>query len=136
MAGYNTKQRSLILECLKENKDRHITAEDIYSFLSAKGEGVGMATIYRTLDKLLKEGCLRRYELSQGQSACYQYIDGEEVCHEHFHLKCENCGKLIHLDCESLTKLSRHIEQEHSFIVNSSKTVLYGLCSDCADKDK
>lgn len=135
--SYKTKQRTLILKCLKDNKDRHITAEEIHEYLLRGGESVGMTTIYRNLDKLLKEGQLRRYELAQGQSACFQYVDGDIDCREHFHLKCEGCGRLIHLDCDDLAKLSQHIEKEHAFYLNSSKTVLYGLCADCkTQKDK
>lgn len=135
--SYKTRQRTLILNCLKDNKDRHITAEEIHEYLLRSGESVGMTTIYRNLDKLLKEGQLRRYELAQGQSACFQYVDGDGDCREHFHLKCEGCGRLIHLDCDDLSKLSEHIEKEHAFYLNSSKTVLYGLCADCkTQKDK
>ena len=134
MAEYKTKQRQQVVACLKQNKDKHMTVEMLIKYLSEDGAAVGRATIYRTLDKLCKEGVIRRYELSVDNSACYQYIDETTDCGEHFHLKCENCGELIHLDCDHIRSLSEHIEKEHSFRVNNSKTVLYGLCEKCADE--
>lgn len=140
MAEYITKQRIQIIECLKKNKNTHMTADDIVSMLERGGEHVGRTTVYRTLDKLCREGALRRYELSGENCACYQYIDEADECGEHFHLKCEGCGRLIHLGCHRLGELSGHIEEEHAFRVNNAKTVLYGLCASCCaaettDKD-
>ncbi|MBQ4095638.1 MAG: transcriptional repressor [Oscillospiraceae bacterium] len=132
MAQYKTKQRAQVVECLKENKDKHMTVEMLIKYLSNAGVSVGRATIYRTLDMLCKEGIIRRYELTVDNSACYQYIDEHADCSEHFHLKCEKCGELIHLDCDHITELSKHIEKDHAFKVNNSKTVLYGLCAKCA----
>lgn len=132
MAQYKTKQRAQVVECLKENKDKHMTVEMLIKYLSNAGVSVGRATIYRTLDMLCKEGIIRRYELTVDNSACYQYIDEHADCSEHFHLKCEMCGELIHLDCDHITELSKHIEKDHAFKVNNSKTVLYGLCAKCA----
>lgn len=132
MTGYNTRQRQMIISCLKENSDRHMTADMLIKRLLQNGVSVGRATVYRTLDKLCREGAVRRYELSVENSACYQYIDGNADCGEHFHLKCECCGELIHLDCGHISKLSEHIEKEHAFKVDNAKTVLYGLCENCA----
>lgn len=132
MAEYKTKQRTQVIECLKENKDKHMTVEMLIKYLSQSGVSVGRATIYRTLDKLCRDGIIRRYELTVDNSACYQYIDEHSDCGEHFHLKCESCGELIHLDCDHISELSRHIEKDHAFRVNNAKTVLYGLCAKCA----
>lgn len=131
MAEYITKQRTQIIECLKKHKDKHITADELASLLSQEGEHVGRTTVYRTLDKLCRDGLLRRYELAGENCACYQYIDSADNCSEHFHLKCESCGELIHLGCHRLGELSGHIEEEHAFKVNNAKTVLYGTCAKC-----
>lgn len=131
MAEYITKQRIQIIECLKKHKNEHLTVDGLVAHLAQEGEHVGRTTVYRTLDKLCREGMLRRYELSGESCACYQYIDNDEGCTEHFHLKCESCGELIHLGCHRLGELSGHIEAEHAFKVNNAKTVLYGTCAKC-----
>ena len=133
-SGYNTKQKENLLEYLIKNKEKHTNVQEISAFLSAEGIPVGVATIYRQLDRLVEQGLVRKYAFDGKTSACYQYIENEEQCRSHFHLKCLGCGKLIHLDCEHLAGLSRHIEEEHDFTLDYSQTVFYGRCSDCKGK--
>ena len=128
---YKTKQRELILNCLLKNKDKHVTADEIMEYLSKAEAPVGKTTIYRYLDKLVSQGQVRKYFIPEGGSACYQYVDDDQRCHHHFHLKCIDCGKLIHTDCEHLAGLDQHILSHHDFVVDHSKTVLYGQCKSC-----
>ncbi len=132
--GYKTKQGERILETLIRNEDRHLTAEEICVLLKEEGAAVGTATVYRNLEKLVAEGTIRRYRLDEGESACYQYI-GDGSCHEHFHLKCLGCGEVIHLECDYLDELNSHLLDHHSFHLDRTKIVLYGLCSVCRNKE-
>ena len=115
---YNTKQKEILLKFLRENSSEHITVQKIYNFMNNAGTPMGTATIYRQLDKLVEQGLVRKY-LLDGRSG------------EHYHLKCTSCGKLIHLDCNFLNDISKHILEHHGFIVDNSKTVFYGQCSEC-----
>lgn len=128
---YKTKQRSKVLDCLIQNKNKHMTAEDIVAYLKEHGAAVGKATVYRTLEKLLSEGNVRKYICEEGKSACFQYVE-DNSCNSHFHLKCVKCGKLIHLECDYLSDLEKHIFEHHKFTVDNTKTVLYGICGDCS----
>ena len=124
---YHTKNKIKILNCLKTNSDKHLTIEQICDLL--KGQ-VPLASIYRNMDDLVNEGIVRKYIIDRNNSACYQYIgDGSE--HNHFHLLCSKCGKLIHLECDEVEHLISHINDEHGFKVDISKVTLYGVCSDC-----
>ena len=134
-SGYNTKQKEKLLEYLISNKEKHTNVQEITAFLSAEGSPVGVATIYRQLDKLVEQGLVRKYAFDGKTSACYQYIEDNEQCRSHFHLKCLSCGRLIHLDCEHLAELAHHIEEEHGFEIDYSQTVFYGRCGDCKDDD-
>lgn len=132
--AYNTKQKEKILEFIKLNKDRHLTASEIIVYLNGEGSQVGAATVYRYLDKLVNSGVIRKYTLDEKSCACYQYIDNEMECSEHFHLKCTVCGRLIHTDCSYMQTLEKHISEHHDFTVDNSRTVLYGRCGDCEKK--
>ena len=127
---YSTKQRTVILDFLRQ-ASTHTTAKDILSYLKNQNIQVSSATVYRTLEKLEKEGIVRKMSLGDGLSACYQYTEGAS-CQGHFHLKCIECGELIHLSCEFLDKMEKHIYDEHSFTISSGKTVIYGRCAKCA----
>ena len=128
---YSTKQRAIILDFLKENT-AHVTAGDILSHLKEQGIKIGVATVYRTLDKFVSEGVLRKMIIDERSGACYQYIQCDSTC-KHFHLKCIKCGGLIHLSCDFLNEMERHILNDHGFTVASGKTVIYGYCSDCKE---
>ena len=132
---YKTKQRYLIEECIRKNSERHLTVEQIEKLLTDDNIKVGRTTIYRSLELMINDGKIRKYILSGKESACYQYINENNECCEHFHLKCEKCGKLIHIECEHINELSSHISKEHGFEINKLKTVLYGICEDCKRND-
>jgi Fur family ferric uptake transcriptional regulator len=133
--SYKTRQRELIWEYLRANSDRHVGAQDIVEHLRRQGTAVGKSTVYRALDRLVEQGVLRRFYLEEGMSACYQLILENGRCHEHFHLKCLSCGRLIHMECSLLQEIQGHILEEHRFRIDQSKTVFYGLCEDCEKKD-
>ena len=134
--SYRTKQKDQIMDCLIKNKDRHITADEILSALSEGKPHVGKTTIYRYLDKLVSQGTVRRYFIEGGKSACYQYVDQNDACGCHYHLKCTECGQLFHLECDYLGEMDSHIKDHHDFQVDHSKTVLYGQCGVCSRKSE
>ena len=128
---YNTKQRALILEFMKESGAHH-TVSDIVEELKLRGVTVGTATVYRALDRLVSTGEIKKFVIDEKSGACYQYARDAE-CNRHFHLKCVNCGKLIHLSCEVLAEMEGHILRDHGFTVSVGKTVIYGLCASCSE---
>lgn len=130
---YKTKQRDLILEELKKHGDRHFTVEDVITLLRDSGSDVGKSTVYRYLEKLAGEGIVKKYTVDGERSICYQYLHSHKSCSNHYHLKCEKCGKLIHMECETVDRLSRHIFEHHNFHLNAAKCVFYGLCENCTE---
>lgn len=130
---YQTKQRDLILNFLKENKGRHMTAEQISLHFKNLNASVGQTTIYRHLDKFIEEGLVYRYETGQGIGACYLYEKEDDESPSHYHLICDGCGQLLHVECDFLDELSMHIQDKHRFKINRCKTVLHGCCDHCAE---
>jgi Fur family ferric uptake transcriptional regulator len=134
-AQYHTRQGRIILDYMRSLGGSHVTASQLARHVAAAGEAaIGQTTVYRHLEKLLAEGKIRKYLLSDGESACYQYVEDGPECREHFHLKCEVCGELIHADCELLDAIDQHLLAEHDFQINALKTVLYGTCKKCLGK--
>jgi len=125
--SYNTKQKELIINIIK-NEKKGFTIKKIYNRLKDK---CGLTTIYRLVDKLVIEGLLIK-EISKDNITYYQYL---EECNEenHFYLKCNNCGKLIHIDCDCIKDLTNHITKEHNFLLDKEKIILNGLCNKCKE---
>ncbi len=126
--GYKTRQKQSVLRFIKSNSNRQLTAAEIASGVEA--ESIGKSTVYRQIANLCEEGKIRRFRGENGKKVLYQYT-GEHQCHDHFHLKCQACGRLIHLDCKHIDNLRHHIKNDHDFSIDMISTVIYGTCSDC-----
>ena len=129
--GYKTKQRDTILELLKNNTDAHLSAEEITDMLKKSGTSVGTTTVYRYLEKLYLEGAVQKYVTDRAR---YTYTEKE--CRGHFHLKCTECGSLSCADCDFMSGLCGHISEHHGFTIVPSKTIFYGVCEKCAEKNR
>jgi Fur family ferric uptake transcriptional regulator len=128
--NYNTRQGKFILDYLASLGDSHVTVNGIVRHFEDEGIAVSQTTVYRHLEKMAEKGLIRKYVLD-GAGVCYQYIEKNGNCREHFHLVCENCGELFHLDCDLLNRLRGHLLKEHRFELNGLKTILYGRCEKC-----
>lgn len=132
MVTYNTRQKKLVLELIESNSDTQFTCEAITELLSRKGTPVGKTTVYRQLEKLSKDGIIKKIYADSSKSYIYQHIDGSLRCDEHMHLRCRECGKYIHLGCEFMNKVNEHVSLHHDFIIDNSCTELVGVCGNCS----
>ena len=132
---YATKSRKYLIEYFKLHSEKMISASQINDYLKENNKPVNLATIYRNLDKLTEDGILLKYKNANEDRTSYQYVGESEKCHNHLHMQCENCGKIIHLDCDFMQNIQKHLLEEHSFSLECSNSVLRGFCKQCK-KDK
>lgn len=130
---YKTKQRDLLVDYLKTSKGSHITVNDACDFFAQRGMQIGKTTVYRHLERMVDEGVVNKYIIDSNSPACFEYINQESECGESvcFHCKCEKCGKLIHMHCQEMDRMAAHIMNDHQFIIDPKRTVLWGLCAEC-----
>ncbi len=128
--SYNTKQKSIIEEYFTRNSQRYISVDEIYKNLTETGTKIGKVTIYRYIDKLMSEGKLHKSYSENNEKSLYR-LGSTSECKNHFHLKCLGCDRIIHLNCSAVSHIAQHLEADHSFSIEPSKTVLYGYCEDC-----
>lgn len=129
----HTKQKDSIISFFKENKNKHLTAESVLFELKKQNFEVSQATVYRNLAELVKEGTLRKYISENTKGACYQYVDNVEACLEHYHLICDDCGKIIHFEGNVFNLLKDKVLNQNNFEINLQKVVLYGKCEKCKE---
>jgi len=122
---YRTRQRDEIMSFFMDHEEACFTAREVCAHVKA-----GEATVFRTISALVEEGVLKRFAGSRGEGAYYQL----DTCTtaDHIHLKCLSCGQLIHMDCSFRTDFINHFKGHHGFVVDCAKTVIYGLCENCA----
>ena len=124
---YNTDKKNEIIAFFERNGEDTFTIEELCSLILKDGQG--KSTVYRIISGLVDEGTLRRIADVKTRRVSYQYIHKKE-CHEHLHLKCKDCGRLIHLD-ESISKtLGTKIFDSKGFVLDEG-TLLYGRCEGC-----
>ncbi len=122
-----TKQREVVLKTLFSN-DQHFSPEELYVHIKNEypSLGVGIATIYRTLN-LLEESSMVT-SLSFGSSG-KKYELGNKPHHDH--MICDSCGKIIEFEDEEIEKKQLIIADRHSFKLTGHSMQLYGICKDC-----
>lgn len=132
--SYNTKQKSLILDCFIKNEGVHLTIDDVFSYLRENSTPVSISTVYRNVQRLADEGLISKYSVDGESGACYIY-NGESDKNR-FHLKCTVCSKIMYASCDFTESLKAHVASHHGFRIDMSETVFYGVCGDCLRSGK
>ena len=132
--SYVTKQYQAVLQCLEARDSAAFTAAELAEDLRLAGHPVGLATVYRQLDKLETAGVVHKVPTEEG--ALYQRCPHPAADHGCFLLRCEACGRILHLDCPQLEELYRHLEASHHFRIDPSRTILTGRCQHCLEQEE
>lgn len=124
-----TPQRRCIVETLMNAKGKHMSSEEIYDEVKQSCPEIGLATVYRTLQMLDKIGFTTKLNLDDG---CVRYeLSIDRNAHNHHHLVCKQCGKIIEVEEDLLDILEDKIENSYNFKIDDHDVKFYGICSDC-----
>lgn len=115
-----TLPRLKILEILESNRQRHLSAEDIYKELLDTGEDIGLATVYRVLTQFEAAGLVKRHNFEGGHSV-FEMDEGEH----HDHMVCVDTGDVIEFMNEDIERLQREIARKHGYDLIDHSLVLY-----------
>lgn len=123
-----TLPRVKILRILDTSERHHLSAEDVYKELLARGEEIGLATVYRVLTQFEGAGLVRRQHFEGGQSVFELNRGGH-----HDHLVCIKCGKVVEFVDDLIEQRQQRIASEQGFTLAEHSLVIYGVCEDCGD---
>lgn len=130
-----TLPRQVIMEVLDECSEI-ITAEDVFMKVHQEYPGVGIATVYRTLNMLTEMGLVTRYDFGDGKARFELAENTEESGHSHV-LICKSCYKAVkYSDFSEEEKNLFHnieskLEKKHGFKISNHVVQYYGLCENC-----
>ncbi len=124
MEPRRTRSQDRILNLLQDRQDP-ISAQDLYIELRAKQQSIGLATIYRSLDTLKKEGLVQVRTQPTGESL-YMTLQADR-----HHLTCLNCGKSIPIDECPVHDLEKQLVKTHQFKIHYHTLEFFGLCDQC-----
>lgn len=125
-----TEPRKILLEFLNRDENKHLSCDEIYDRLSDAHPNIGIATVYRNIQLFEELGIVTKLTLDDGIGR-YEYAELLKDAHQHHHLVCLNCNKLIEVKEDLLGALEEQIEKEHGFKIVDHDLKFFGYCSDC-----
>jgi Fur family ferric uptake transcriptional regulator len=120
-----TKQRSAI-SALLDDIEEFRSAQELHDELRKRGEGIGLTTVYRTLQTLADAGTVDVLRTDTGESVYRRCSSGH-----HHHLVCRSCGYTVEVEGPTVEQWSQSIADDHGFSDVSHTIEIFGICKDC-----
>ena len=123
-----TRQRAAI-SALLENLEAFRSAQELHDELRRRGEGIGLTTVYRTLQQLAANGLVGTLRTDTGESVYRRCSE-----HHHHHLVCRACGSTVEIQGGDVEAWAAEVAREHGFSDVSHTIEIFGICGDCVAK--
>ena len=120
-----TPQRYAVLNVLACSSE-HPSAESIHAELIKHYPTMSLATVYKTLNLLKREGEILELEFSDLGNR----YDGKNPS-PHPHVICTECGKIIDPSQLNLDEITKKMKEETGFKILTHRLDFYGFCPDC-----
>jgi Fe2+ or Zn2+ uptake regulation protein len=128
--GYRlTGSRRTVVEIVASSR-RALTPLEVYEDARRRHPGLGLVTVYRTLEKLEELHLIQRVHQPAGCQAFIAAFHG----HEHLIL-CSRCGKVVFFEGDDLEALINRICAQTGFEVQEHWLQLFGLCASCRETE-
>ncbi len=118
-----TQQRMAVANAVFSSS-RHQSVEDLETVLRAKDFRMGKATIYRTLDLLVRSDMVEEHDFGEGLKRYEHRLSKDPV---HHHLVCTESGEVIEFRSEELRRIVEETAARHGFRPTHHKLVIFGL---------
>lgn len=125
----NTRQRTAVVELLDE-LDSFLSAKDIHRRLADHGAGVGLTTVYRTLQSLAEADAVDVLHMDSGETL-YRACHSD---HHHHHLVCTRCGRTEEIDGGPVEAWARDVATQYGFELTGHDAEVFGVCAGCAQQ--
>jgi Fur family ferric uptake transcriptional regulator len=124
-----TRQREAIARVVFST-DGHLSVEEIETTLREGGNRIGKATIYRTLDLLVRTRLVVEHDFGEGFKRYENRLSQDPV---HEHLICLECGRVIEFQSWEVQDVQARITARHGFKATRHTLEIYGLCRECQE---
>jgi Fur family ferric uptake transcriptional regulator len=118
----NTRQKRAIRQAL-QGAGRPLSTEEVFAAAQREIDGLGIATVYRSIRSLLDDGWLAPVEVP-GKGTLYE-LAGKG---HHHHFSCTSCHRVYELDgCDSGVS----VRLPKGFRATRHEVTIYGVCAAC-----
>ncbi len=128
MIGQRVTRQRRAIGALMDDLDDFRSAQQIHALLSARGEDIGLATVYRTLGAMAEHGDFDVLRTESGESL---YRRCERSSHHH-HLVCRTCGRTVEVQGPDIEAWVASVGAGAGFADLTHTVELFGTCADCA----
>ena len=105
-----------------------VTAKEIADRLRDRGEDIGVASIYRTLELLDKLRLTRRVDAAEGVARYEPIGPGGE---HHHHIVCDTCGQVSAFEDSDLEQAIERLANRVDYAIDTHDVTLRGECPTC-----
>ncbi len=120
----NTLPRLKVLNIFESNKDKHLSAEDIFKIMLKTDEGIGLATIYRVLTQFEQSGIVIRHHF-ESDKAVFELNEKDH----HDHIVCLQCGYITEFVDNEIEKKQKMIAEQNGFNIVEHALYIYADCT-------
>ncbi|KRF00024.1 Fur family transcriptional regulator [Nocardioides sp. Soil777] len=117
-----TRQRIAVTEALASFDDFR-SAQEIHDLLDRRGAKVGLATVYRTLQRLSESHEVDMLRTEDGEAVYRRCSDTH-----HHHLVCRECGATVEIEGPAVERWTTAMAAEHGFADVSHTLEIFGTC--------
>jgi Fur family ferric uptake transcriptional regulator len=121
-----TRQRTAVSDLLDATEEFR-SAQDLHEELRRRGDGIGLTTVYRTLQALADAGSVDVLRTDSGEAVYRRCSTGH-----HHHLVCRDCGATVEVEGPAVERWAQAVAAEHGFTEVSHTVEVFGRCADCA----
>lgn len=123
-----TRQRAAVAAVLAEVSDFR-SAQDLHAMLRERGDSVGLATVYRTLQSLADAGAVDSLRRDDGEVIYRRCSTGH-----HHHLVCRSCGLTVEVEGPTVERWSATVAAENGFVDVAHTLEVFGTCGTCVQR--
>ena len=121
-----TRQRAAVAQALEGSTDFR-SAQQLHELLRATGDGIGLATVYRTLQQLAEGGEVDVLRTADGESVYRRCAKREH----HHHLVCRTCGRTVEIGGPTVEAWAARMGAAQGYTDIEHTVELFGTCSAC-----
>jgi Fur family ferric uptake transcriptional regulator len=106
-----------------------LSAQEIFVALRDRGDGVGLATVYRHLQKLSDAGVVDAVAGADGQLVYRRCGEGAH----HHHLVCRSCRRSTELESAEVERWAARQAAHRGYTDVEHTVEIFGTCADCRE---